>query len=178
MAGVFRVPQGKWSEPDGTPTMAFFRFITNLFNSSPGAAVANGSIMANISGGAAAAAPNTLSAILDFGIGSVRGEIAYRGSSAWGVLALGTTGKALVSNGTDLTYALVASLAATVTLAAPGVITTVSGDLKLDSATHTLQLGTNMTAAVTPASFSATKILAIKDGTGTTFYVPAAAAAW
>lgn len=171
-------PPAPWILPDGSPTITFFKFMTNLFNSTPAAGTPNGTIQSNITGTVATPTGNTLTAILDALIGSTRGSIAVRGAVSWGGRTLGTAGKALVSDGTDLVYDLVASLAATVTLAAGATITTVSGDLKLDSATHTLQLGTTMTNAGVPAAFSATKILAIKDGSGTTFYIPAAAAAW
>jgi parallel beta-helix repeat protein len=41
-----------------------------------------------------------------------------------------------------------------------------------------LQLGATATSATTPGSFSATKYIAVKDSTGTTFYIPASATAW
>ena len=44
---------------------------------------------------------SSLSAILDAEIGSTRGQIIRRGSSAWQALSLGTTGQAVVSDGTD-----------------------------------------------------------------------------
>lgn len=173
-------PPQPWIQPDGSPTFHFFKFITNLFNATSAAGAANNTIWANISGTSAGPVANTLTNILDSIVGNTRGDIISRGATSWAALALGTTGKALVSDGTDVLYALVASLASTVTLAsaAPAIITTAGGDLKLDSATHTLQLGTTMAVATVPASFSATRILAIKDGSGTTFYVPAATAVW
>jgi hypothetical protein len=41
-----------------------------------------------------------------------------------------------------------------------------------------IQLGATATSATTPGSFSATKYIAVKDSTGTTFYIPASATAW
>lgn len=173
-------PPEPWVRSDGGPTLAFYKFIYNLYKSTPAAGVANGTIISNVSGTNAGPQANTLTTVFNALVSNSRGAIAVRGVSDWGGLSLGTTGKALVSNGTDLTYALVASLAATVTLASgsPAVITTAGGDLKLDSATHTLQLGTTFTGASVPANFSAAKVLAIKDGSGTTYYIPADTATW
>jgi hypothetical protein len=52
-------------------------------------------------------------------------------------------------------------------------------DLKLNpKGTGKIQLGATATSATTPASFSATKYIQVKDSTGSTFYIPASAAAW
>jgi hypothetical protein len=52
-------------------------------------------------------------------------------------------------------------------------------DLKLvPKGTGRLQLGYNVSSAVTPSAFSAQKLLAIKDGTGTTYYIPCATTGW
>lgn len=138
----------------------------------------------------------TLTAVLDAVIGSGEGTIAVRGAASWQALALGTTGQALVSDGTDLVAALVSQLAATITLAAAGTITTAaggltvgsfSGDVTVGSGTGTTTLGTSggtlktgqtVAAAAVPANFSATHIITIKDGSGTTYRIPADSAAW
>jgi hypothetical protein len=52
-------------------------------------------------------------------------------------------------------------------------------DLQLNpKGTGKIQLGATATSATTPGSFSATKYIAVKDSTGTTFYIPASATAW
>jgi hypothetical protein len=56
-------------------------------------------VMANTTGGTAAPAGVTLSALLDAAIGSTQGDILYRDSAAWQVLAPGTSGQILASQG-------------------------------------------------------------------------------
>jgi hypothetical protein len=64
------------------------------------AAQADSTILANVSGGSAAAAAGTLTAILDHILGSTRGMTLYRGASAWAALAAGTQGQFLQTQGT------------------------------------------------------------------------------
>ena len=56
-------------------------------------------LKANITGGSAAPTDSGLSAIIDACIGSTQGNILYRNSTAWTVLAPGTSGLPLVSGG-------------------------------------------------------------------------------
>jgi len=56
-------------------------------------------LLANITGGSAAPTPHTLSAIIDACIGSVQGDILYRGAATWSVLAPGTSGFFLQTQG-------------------------------------------------------------------------------
>jgi hypothetical protein len=63
------------------------------------AAIASLDLLANITGGAAAPVPNTLTAVIDAAIGAVQGDILYRGASAWSVLAPGTAGQFLQTQG-------------------------------------------------------------------------------
>lgn len=63
------------------------------------AAIADDRVMANISGSSAAPSAATLSDVIDACIGSTRGQILYRGASAWQALAAGTAGHVLTSNG-------------------------------------------------------------------------------
>jgi hypothetical protein len=74
---------------------------TNCFTISAtlaSAAVANGSIMANLSGAAAAPTGTTVTAILDT-VGAVEGSILYRSAAAWLALPPGTAGQMLKSGG-------------------------------------------------------------------------------
>jgi len=56
-------------------------------------------ILANTTGGTAAPAGVTLSAAIDAVLGSTQGDILYRGASAWSVLAPGTSGQFLETQG-------------------------------------------------------------------------------
>lgn len=63
------------------------------------ASVSNGSILANISGSAAAPSANTLTGIIDSVIGNTQGSVLYRNGSAWVALSPGTSGQFLQTQG-------------------------------------------------------------------------------
>jgi hypothetical protein len=63
------------------------------------ATIADGDLLANISGGALAPSATTLTALLDYTIGNVQGDVLYRNASGWVVLPPGTAGQALVTGG-------------------------------------------------------------------------------
>jgi hypothetical protein len=69
-------------------------------------AIANQTILANVSGGSAAPAPTNLSSILDAVIGSTQGSIITRKAAGWSILGPGPSGTMLTSMGTaaDLAY--------------------------------------------------------------------------
>lgn len=73
--------------------------------------IADGHLIGNASGGSAAAADTTLTALIDAALGSTRGSILYRGASGWAILAPGTSGNFLKSNGSgaDPAYAAVSA---------------------------------------------------------------------
>jgi len=79
-------------------------------------------VKANITGSAAAPVDSSLSAILDAEIGSTRGMLLRRGASLWQALSLGTTGQAVVSNGTDALWGTVGGGAGGALVALPGVV--------------------------------------------------------
>lgn len=56
-------------------------------------------IISNISGAPALPIPNTLSAILDYILGSAQGDIIYRGATGWAALPPGTSGQFLETLG-------------------------------------------------------------------------------
>jgi hypothetical protein len=64
-----------------------------------GAPIATMTILANLTGSTAVAVGNTLSAILDATISSVRGTLLFRGSGGWAGLAPGAAGQILASGG-------------------------------------------------------------------------------
>lgn len=67
------------------------------FGALPSVATLN--ILANLTGGSAAPIGHTLSDAIDAAIGSAQGDILYRGASSWSVLAPGTSGFFLKTQG-------------------------------------------------------------------------------
>jgi hypothetical protein len=63
------------------------------------ASVADSTLLANISGAAAAPSPSTLTLIMDHVIGSTQGAVFYRSATAWVALSPGTTGQILTTGG-------------------------------------------------------------------------------
>lgn len=76
------------------------------------AAIADGDIISNISGGSAVASGNTITATWDHVFGSAQGDLYFRGSSVWKVLAPGAANTILISNGaaSDLSYSGLSAL--------------------------------------------------------------------
>lgn len=62
-------------------------------------AIANNTIVSNVSGSSAAPSANTLTQVLDSVAGNTQGSILYRSASAWTVLAPGTNGQVLKTAG-------------------------------------------------------------------------------
>lgn len=148
------IPPNPWVDKMGNPTQSFFQFISNLFAVIAPIAIPSKTILANITAGSNFPVANSLTAILDASIGNVRGDLLSRGVATWGALTIGPAGQAIVSNGTDPIYALVTQL---------GLL---------------VQFGATLANASVPANFSASKILEIKDGTGTVYYVPVSPTTW
>jgi hypothetical protein len=63
------------------------------------APVANGSVLANISGSSLAPSATTLTLLMDNAFGSGRGQLVYRGASGWSALSPGTNGFYLQTRG-------------------------------------------------------------------------------
>lgn len=61
--------------------------------------IAAGDLMANTGSGAAVPIATTVTALLDKALGSTQGQIIYRDASAWAVLAPGTSGNVLATQG-------------------------------------------------------------------------------
>jgi hypothetical protein len=83
-------------------------------------AIADKSVYANTTGGSAAPAGVTLSALIDEAAGNAQGDVLYRGASTWSVLAPGTSGQFLQTKGaaanpqwapTPITYGILAAFA-------------------------------------------------------------------
>lgn len=81
------------------PTLRRMGVATKAFAKSVLASVADGDILANISGASAVPIGNTLSDVLDHVFTAAEGDILYRDSAAWKVLAPSTAGYLLQTNG-------------------------------------------------------------------------------
>lgn len=91
----------------GFGTIATAGIANNAVTLAKLATQADKTILSNISGGAAVPSANTLTATLDNIFGSTRGMILRREASAWAAYGLGSTGQALVSDGTDAKWGTV-----------------------------------------------------------------------
>lgn len=147
------------------------------------AAVADGTMLANTSGGSAAPIPTTLSALLDHVAGSAQGDILYRNASGWVVLAPGTSGYFLKTLGAGANPAWAnPSAGGTVTSIATGTgltggTITVSGTISL-AAISNLTLLANVSggsAAPTPTTVTALLDAAIASTQGDILYRNASA---
>ena len=63
------------------------------------ATIAAYDVLSNVTGSTAAPTANTLTATIDAALGSTQGDVLYRGSGSWTVLAPGTSGQVLTSGG-------------------------------------------------------------------------------
>lgn len=91
-------------------------------------------LLSNISGGSAAPAANTLTAVVDACIGGTQGNILYRGAANWSALAPGTAGQKLKTGGAAANPSWVDDIA-TITFVIDGggsaITTGVKGDLEI-----------------------------------------------
>ena len=106
--------------------------------------IASGGILSNVTGGSTTPSANNLSALLDFGISSARGSMAYRSTGGWVALAPGTSGQFLqtAGAGADPTWAAVSG-------ATGGTVTTITAGTNVNlssGATCTLTCTISSTA--------------------------------
>ena len=78
-------------------------------------AIASNTLLANASGGSSKPISTTLTALIDAAIGSTQGDILYRNSTAWVVLAPGTSGYFLQTQGASANPQWAAQSASSVT---------------------------------------------------------------
>ena len=104
--GVFHVMAGNQNVGPGSGTVTSVATGTGLTGgpiTTTGtisfASVADQRLLANISGGATAPTPNTLTAILDDILGTTQGVLIYRNGTVWTVLTPGTSGQVLTTGG-------------------------------------------------------------------------------
>jgi hypothetical protein len=108
------------------------------------AAIANNTILSNISGASAAPTANTLTTIIDSAISNVQGSILYRNATSWVALAPGTSGQVLGTGGAAANPSWISNTAGSVTsvgLALPSIFT-VSGSPVTSAGTLTGTLNT------------------------------------
>jgi hypothetical protein len=112
------------------------------------ATIADKSVLGNTSGGTAAPAGVTLSAMIDEAIGSTQGDILYRGAGAWSVLPPGSAGQLLESGGASANPSWG-------TVSGSG-INQLTGDITTPalSSGATAAFFAGQTNVITPASFS------------------------
>lgn len=125
------------------------------------AAIASHDILSNITSGSAAPVANTLTATIDAAIGSTQGDILYRNSTVWTVLAPGTSGQLLSTGGA-------AANPSWVSASATGAITTIDGDsgsITPSSGVVTISGGTTgLTTSGSSATLSLTGTLKLANG--------------
>lgn len=105
------------------------------------ASIADHTLLANTSGGAAAPISTTLTTLIDNAIGSTQGDILYRNSTTWVVLAPGTSGQFLTTGGAAANPSWTSQVAPT------GAALT-----KTDDTNVTLTLGGSPTVALLAAT--------------------------
>jgi hypothetical protein len=89
-----------WFETDTSNTYAWDFGASTWVQVNGGlGAIADGDLLANISGSTAAPIANTLSNVIDHAIGSTQGDVLYRSASGWTVLAPGTSGNVFKTGG-------------------------------------------------------------------------------
>jgi hypothetical protein len=112
------------------------------------AAIADGDVLANTSGGSAAPVATTISTVIDHALGNTQGDVLYRNSSGWVVLAPGTSGQVLTTGGTSAnpSWTTVSGGGGSGTVTSVGVSSTdlsVSGSPVTTSGSITLNVNSN-----------------------------------
>jgi hypothetical protein len=140
------------------------------------APISPGLIMANVVGTSQAPSGTTLSAILDYDIGSTQGQIIYRGASSWTVLNPGVSGQLLQTGGAGAnpSWATVTGAGTVTSVNASGGTTgmnftggpiTVSGTLTLGGTLATTNGGTGLTSFTNNGAVYANSTSTLTTGT-------------
>lgn len=115
------------------------------------ATIADATILANTTGGASVPVATTLTAILDDMMGSTRGQVLRRGTSAWEALTLGTSGYIFKSDGTDAAWAAATDVGLPSQSGNSGKVLTTNGTSSSWGALAPTAYGTALTLTTTPA---------------------------
>lgn len=139
-------------------------------------AIANNTLLGNVSGSSASPSQTTLTSLMDATLGNQQGDIIYRAGSIWTTLTPGSAGQVLASGGTGANpYWLSVTGVGTVTsVDASGGTTgfsftggpiTSSGTLTLTGTLGTANGGTNLTSFTSGGALYATSTSALTTGT-------------
>ena len=139
-------------------------------------AIANNTLLGNVSGSSASPSQTTLTSLMDATLGNQQGDIIYRAGSIWTTLTPGSAGQVLASGGTGANpYWLSVTGVGTVTsVDASGGTTgfsftggpiTSAGTLTLTGTLGTANGGTNLTSFTSGGALYATSTSALTTGT-------------
>lgn len=133
------------------------------------ASILDGTVLANTSGGTAVPVGTTPSVILDV-IGSTQGDILYRGATAWAVLAPGTSGQVLATQGSSANPHWVNAATGTVTSVATGTgldggTITTTGTISLAAISDGTILGNDSGVSAAPGEITIGSGLTMSGGT-------------
>jgi hypothetical protein len=124
----------------GSPAAPTFRALGMTDMPAAIATIPTLNVLANTTGGTAAPAGNTLSAVIDAAIANTQGDILYRGASAWSALAPGTSGQVLATQGASANPHWIN---------AGGSVTSVAATVPVDMAVAGSPITTSGTLAIT-----------------------------
>jgi hypothetical protein len=129
-SGVPALSQPAFTDISGTATLAQLPTIGDA------------SVYGNTTGGTAAPAGVTLTALIDEAIGNTQGDVLYRGASAWSTLAPGTSGQVLATQGASANPHWVNA-------SSGGTVTSVAASVPVDMAVAGSPITSSGTLAIT-----------------------------
>lgn len=118
--------------------------------------IADQRLLANFTGATAVPIATTLSAAMDGALGNTRGQVVFRGATAWTVLAAGTAGYLLSTNGAGADPSWVAAGGGAPGPAGPGAISQPMGRLTLTGNTPIMTADATAQASVYYAPYIGT----------------------
>ena len=139
-------------------------------------AIANNTLLGNVSGSSASPSQTTLTSLMDATLGNQQGDIIYRAGSIWTTLTPGSAGQVLASGGTGANpyWLSVTGVGTVLSVDASGGTTgfsftggpiTSSGTLTLTGTLGTANGGTNLTSFTSGGALYATSTSALTTGT-------------
>ena len=139
-------------------------------------AIANNTLLGNVSGSSASPSQTTLTSLMDATLGNQQGDIIYRAGSIWTTLTPGSAGQVLASGGTGANpyWLSVTGVGTVLSVDASGGTTgfsftggpiTSSGTLTLTGTLGTANGGTHLTSFTSGGALYATSTSALTTGT-------------